>query len=531
MTMYFLKNKQSLFWKILLILLCYPHILYAQESYEKVNLLNPLAVEGFYAEREGEPLWVSDARLNNQAEILLSTLRDSWKQGLNPETYHVSQIESVIGSSLSDDDVMAVELMLTDGYVRYARDMSGIRIKASDLDLNPKDWRKMPSVPWVLTQLKSQNVEIKDLLESLEPKAKTYQTLKAELVRLVQDSKDEDDPPPLKFNGLVMPGKGYGDIPKLRARFSLEEVLQNEQYTYDDNLAAAVMAFQSERGLKADGIIGERTLHALNITRKDKIRQLIVNLERLRWIPEEKPKRFIVVNIPSAMLWAIDDGSVKQEMPVIVGRPERETPSFVTHIHGVRFNPTWTVPPTVKQEDILPKLREDSGYLLDKGMELFEGQGPDAVTIDPTTVDWNAATDADLKKMHMVQMAGANNPLGTIRVLMPNSQNIYLHDTNHHSMFNKYDRALSSGCIRMKYPEKIADFILSFRKAWKVENIQSLIKSGKTKDIYVDENMPVYLLYYTAWVDEKGRVVFGMDIYNRDKKLLQFLEKLDGFVI
>lgn len=499
------------------------------------RLSDPVAIEKFYETRSGEPLWLNDAKLNADGKLLLSTLTNAWQHGLNPAQYNIKKIEELLSidvANLTENEIFSLELLLTDGMVRYARDLGGVRIKASNLGNEAAAWKKRPNVQTVLESFYKNKVNFKDYLDNLAPRTQTYLALKDELVRLVEKTKDEDDPPQLVFKGLVMPGRGYADIPKLRERLQVEgDVPQNDIYKYDEDLVFAVKKFQTDRGLKADGIIGERTLHALNITRRDKIKQLIVNLERLRWVPDQKPKRFIVVNIPSAMLWAIEDGKIIHEMPVIVGRAQRPTPSLITEIHGVRFNPTWTVPETIKEEDMLPKLREDPGYFIDKGMELYDRKGPEAKTIDPTTVDWAKVTETQVKKMHMVQIPGAHNPLGSIRVLMPNPQNIYLHDTNHHSLFDKYDRAQSSGCIRMKDPQKIADFILSYKKNWKPEKIEELLKAGKTKDLYVDEKMPVFLLYYSAWVDENGGIVYGMDLYENDKNLLQALEKLDGFTI
>ncbi len=251
-------------------------------------------------------------------------------------------------------------------------------------------------------------------------------------------------------------------------------------------------------------------------------------MERLRWVADEKPNRFIVVNIPSATLWAIEEGQVAFEMPVVIGRKKRETLSFVTTIHGVRFNPTWTVPPTIKKEDIVPQLIENPGYLADKGMELYDGYGKDAPTLDPSVVDWANITESEMKGLRMVQIPGAHNPLGRIRVLMPNSHNIYLHDTNDKSLFWRADRAKSSGCVRLKDPEKVAEFVMKAKNSWNEKSLKKMLDKPKTSDIYTSERMPVYLLYYTTWIGDKGQIVYGYDVYDKDRELLQLIEKLDG---
>ncbi|MCB1840922.1 MAG: L,D-transpeptidase family protein, partial [Alphaproteobacteria bacterium] len=167
----------------------------------------------------------------------------------------------------------------------------------------------------------------------------------------------------------------------------------------------------------------------------------------------------------------------------------------------------------------------------DKGMEIYDGYGKDAQTLDPMTTDWAAMTPGEYKTLRLVQIPGAQNPLGRIRILMPNKHNIYLHDTNDRKLFGRSDRAQSSGCIRLQDPEKLANFILFEREGWSDGQLKKYLENKKTKDIMIPHHIPVYLLYYTAWIGPEGQVVFGEDIYSRDKKLFQELEKINGIFI
>lgn len=492
------------------------------------------AIDAFYAARGGEPFWLSSGvSPNKNAKELLAIIEQSWANGLNPNTYGYEEIRSITegsgrGGKIAEQDRLRFELLLTDAFVGYVRDLSGMRIRARDLGLDTSHWRQRMPAQEALYLLQNHQGDMDEFLLGREPQVKSYQMLKDELVRLLQEEKEVNVPEELlSFKGTVKPGQGATDIPKLRARLGLEEIIGAAKYTYDNDLAAAVIKFQKEKGLKADGIIGQQTLDTLNLTREEKIKRLIVNLERLRWIPEQKPARFMVVNIPSSTLWGIDNGQTAFEMPVVVGRKKRETPSFVTQIEGVRFNPTWTVPPTIKTEDIVPQLQEDPNYFADKGMELFQTQNGETVTVDPQTVDWTSITKKDLANMRMVQTAGDHNPLGRIRVLMPNRHNVYLHDTNHPELFERVNRAQSSGCVRMKYPEKAAQFILSGVEGWSDQKMASVLKSGKTKDYMIKSKIPVYLLYQTIWIGEQDQIVYGNDIYGDDKKLFQILQKLN----
>lgn len=489
------------------------------------------AIDAFYIEREGDPLWISGYGLNRDGRELLEFLQGSWANGLNPEKYNVSKISHLL--EIDDDEhenrLSDIEVLLTDGYVGYVRDMSGMRINAKANALNPKHWKQRVSAEEALSVLAAHKDDIDDFLETLEPQTGTYQSLKKELVNLAENTDfSRINSEKITLNGVLRPGFGNNSVTKLRQRFQIDAIDEDARYTYDPALVKAVMHFQDEHGLKPDGIIGKQTLRALNQSEQDKINQLIVNMERLRWVPNEKPDRFIVVNIPSYTLWAVDHGEVAFEMPVVVGSKKRKTLSFITQIHGVRFNPTWTVPKTIKKEDILPKLQEDPMYLSDKGMELYDGYGRDSVTLDPSVIDWSQVSIEDLAGFRMVQGTGATNPLGRFRVLMPNQHNIYLHDTNEKHDFVRVDRAKSSGCIRMKDPEKVADFIMNYKSGWNEGKMSKILKSQKTTDVYTDEGMPVYILYYTVWLGDKMQIVYGYDVYDDDRNILQDLQKLDG---
>lgn len=487
------------------------------------------ALRDFYKERDFNSLWVKGTRLNDEGEDLYTEITQSWTHGLNPYSYHLSAIEKMIEEG-DEAGVSDLELLLSDAYVRLGQDLSGIRVNPSSLDSHISYWQKPLSASALLAGLgKGQAVE--RLLKSYAPQGQTYERLREELRDLVSRPAPEyESVLPISISGVLKPGQRHPRVIDLKARLDVRHSGEGRD-VYDDALAQAIIEFQRDNGLKPDGLIGRQTLDVLNITREDKIGQVIANLERLRWVSDNKPDKFVVVNIPSATLWAVEGGRVELEMPVIVGRTDRPTNMFVTEIHGVRFNPTWTVPKTIKQEDILPELRSDPEYLRDKGMELIMGHGSDAMTIDPVSIDWSEISENDMKFFSMVQTPGGHNPLGRVRVLMPNRYNIYLHDTNMKRYFEKATRALSSGCVRMKEPEKMADFIMKDRSGWNDDSKGALFQTGKMKDLYVKDPIPVYLLYYTVWVNDDDRIVYGRDLYGHDKKLMKMLSNLDGIFI
>jgi murein L,D-transpeptidase YcbB/YkuD len=495
---------------------------------DKVGLMDPKAVQAFYIDRDSNYYWAGMMGPTMEAERMIGVLEHSWQHGLNPATYHIKTIKNLQAQN-NREGTAKLDVLLTDAFIRYVHDMSGMRVDVASLGMDASFWKKPYNADQTLEFLeKGQSVTA--VLNSVTPQSQTYRQLQRELIALVQK------PPepylsvlPISFGDqLLRPNERHKSVPDLRLRLGLKAQTE-DKYLYDDWLAGTVMKFQRDNGLPADGMIGPATLKLLNRSDEAKMTQVVVNLERLRWVDESRPGRFVMVNIPAATLWAIDNNRVQFEIPVIVGKPERPTKPFIAKITGVRFNPDWTVPSTIKKEDILPKLQADPDYLGNKGMELIHLTKQGAETIDPNRVDWNDISTSELASLQMVQMPGAHNPLGRIRILMPNKYDIYLHDTNQPEYFEKNQRAASSGCIRLKEPEKMAAFVMGDEKGWDAKRLNAVLDAGKTRDEQITEPFPVYILYYTAWADEYGRIIFGNDIYGLDEKLIQALSDIDGF--
>ena len=211
-------------------------------------------------------------------------------------------------------------------------------------------------------------------------------------------------------------------------------------------------------------------------------------------------------------------------MPVVVGRRGRETMSFKARVTGVRFNPTWTVPKTIKSEDYIPKLKQNRYYLDDKNVTFIKGWGEGEQVLASSEIDWASLNDSEIKQIRIVQSSGSNNPLGRIRLLMHNKYDIFLHDTNTDQYFGHSARALSSGCVRMSQPESVANFVLSDNKGWNNDVLQDVLAKGKMRDIPATTRIPVYLIYQSAWMDDAGRLVFSPDLYEWDADLVQKLK-------
>ncbi|MFA7275403.1 MAG: L,D-transpeptidase family protein [Pseudobdellovibrionaceae bacterium] len=481
----------------------------------------------FYHERGGKTFWVDDGELTSGAEDMIAEISRSWTHGLNPENYHLSALKNFEKMDLSGDKAMAADIVLSDGAARLARDLSGMRLSPRILEQDTRSWSRGVDAYTYLKILEKEGGNPAALTESFAPHTLEYKALRASLEELAKDlaAQPEEAEKVIRYTGLIKHGVRHAAIPSIRKKLGVDALAADKADLYDDDLKAAVMAFQTKNGLTPDGLIGKRSFAAINQTRTQKLVKLIANLERRRWVMRPLPARYLAVNIPQMQLTAVDNNEMAFTMPVIVGRLERPTMSFVDVVEGVRFNPSWYVPDTIKAKDYLPELQKDPLALEKKGIKFRVKDESGMHEALPQDIDWSKVTEADLKSIQMKQDPGEENVLGQIRVLMPNQYDIYLHDTSSPKLFLKDDRALSSGCVRLSEPRKIADFILSHNAGWSAERLEKYLADKKTRELPVTKPLSVYLFYYTAWLDDAGDVIIGDDLYGADRALVAALDK------
>jgi murein L,D-transpeptidase YcbB/YkuD len=497
----------------------------AEGGVNGVKFIDSASIKDFYVRRGSQPLWADRA----QAQMVLGVLDEAWTQGLNPQKYHVQALHGLIDDAgkFGTEEARA-DLILTDAVIRYGYDVSGMRLNPAAIDQRAQYWRQPEKAAQILKLLEN-STEPARLVAAMAPHDSLYSLLRKEMVRVSREGAAYDSVLPMKFGRTYFHPHGRSKaVPALRMRLGVKYEPRNgkEDY-YDDRLAAAVMAFQRQHNLKPDGIIGGETLALLNQSRRQRMEQLVANLERLRWLDQNIPARYVLVNIPSQTLWAVEDGKVAFKMPVVVGKPDRPTHTFRADIIGIRFNPTWTVPMGIKVKDMLPQLQEDPNALADKGIDIME----DGESIDPSSIDWQNISRSELNHIRMVQSAGDHNALGRIRVLMPNEFDIYLHDTNHPEFFNLVERTASSGCIRLSQPEQMARFVLAHNKGWSDKKMNALIARGTTSEVPVADKLPVYIIYQTLWKADDGTLIYGPDVYGEDKRLVSALSAINGYIL
>lgn len=267
---------------------------------------------------------------------------------------------------------------------------------------------------------------------------------------------------------------------------------------YNDSLHTAIMAYQQHNGMRPTGMITDTLINTLNIPVEQRLQQILVNISRMHWTPHENNNNVVEVNIPSFMLQVYDSSGNKAfDMPVVVGKEGSNTVMFTGDLNQIVFSPYWNLPTSIVRDEIMPAMNANPNYLKSRNMEVVsKGGGVPEIR----------------------QLPGANNSLGKVKFLFPNSYDIYLHDTPAKDLFLQEKRAFSHGCIRLADARKMAHYLLRNDPTWTPEKIDAAMNSGKEQAVALKQTVPVAINYYTAWADENGTVHFREDIYGHDKK-------------
>lgn len=300
----------------------------------------------------------------------------------------------------------------------------------------------------------------------------------------------------------------------LRRRLAVTGDLKKDvkSEVFDGDLEQALRHFQERHGLEPDGAAGPATLEALNVPVEQRIRQLEINLERLRELEDKFEGRYVAVNIPDFRLQVVEKSRPLLTMNVVVGqRREWQTPLLDSQISYLILNPKWNVPPDIFRKEVLGHIQKDTDYLKKENMQVMGREG----AVDPETVDWTQV-DPRNPDYRIVQRSGPGNSLGRIKFMFPNRYAVYLHDTPAKKLFARPMRALSHGCVRVERPMDLAEFLMQDQEGWSRERIQSEINTGRERSVPLPDPVPLHIIYVTAWVDEEGVVQFRNDIYGRD---------------
>ncbi|MFZ1983458.1 MAG: L,D-transpeptidase family protein [Desulfatitalea sp.] len=493
-------------------------------------------IPDFYLERQFVPVWLDSSGLRPTGHALIHVIAQVGQDGLQPADYHLGAIHSMLKEMETQaalpldqqaDQWAQMDLLLTDAFLLLSSHLSGGRVNPETLHT---DWRLSAHNVDIMAGLHNAVTEtqINQAIDQLRPAHDGYSGLRLAL-RQLHGVEEQGGWPSIPDGPTLRPEERNDRVVALRQRLQMEgeqvaAELSEEPERFDPDLVESLKQFQARHGLEPDGAVGQRTLEELNVSTQDRIRQIELNLERWRWLPDDPGERYIRVNIADYSLTVVEHKEVVLSMRVVVGRPMRRTPVFSASMTYMVISPYWTVPPTIAVEDMLPKVIKDNSYFDHEAIKVYYGWEEGNAAVDPRQIDWLAYSKRNFP-FRLVQEPGPSNALGQLKFMFPNNFSVYLHDTPHRSLFGKVQRDFSSGCIRVENALALAEYLLKENPNWTPEKLRAGIKKNQQQIVRVDPPLPVHLLYMTAWVDEKGVLQFRKDIYKRDIQLDQALKE------
>lgn len=495
-------------------------------------------LQALYQQRGWEPLWFDEqARAQPLQAHLFDSIDLAYKHGLEPRHYHRDALTGLMqtlqagDASNPDRRVLAdFELLASDALLTLGHHLMHGRVDPETIDPGWMIQRENPDLLRRLADARGDgDIDPARILDALAPHYPEYRAL-VDRLALQRELLDNGPWPVIGPGPLIRPSDNDPRVVEIRQRLILlgdlpdpTENMQEQPEHYDEELASGVRGFQRRHGLDIDAVIGPRTLAALNVSPSERIDQLRANLERWRWLPRELGEEYILVNIAGFSMRVHSYGETVMTQRVVVGTPYRRTPVFTGRMTYLVLNPSWEVPHRLAAQDQLPRIRADVDYLDRMGFAVLQGWGAEERRIDPAEVDWQALSSRNFP-FRLRQAPGPENALGQVKFMFPNRHNVYLHDTPARGLFAQEERALSSGCIRIEDPDRLTRWLLSERaEIFSPEQIEAVLAGGRETTVRLNRPLPVHLLYWTAWVDERGQVQYRRDIYQRDGLLVEAL--------
>ena len=475
------------------------------------------SVVAFYRDRGYQPAWTDDDQILPRGLRMLEAIGQANADGLDRDRYHYSTAHEM--ARLLEDDAVEerelqylgnLDLLLTENFARLSRDLVAGTIDPQKAGL---DWQiergESPDRDLIQAVLEGQDPQA--VLTSLRPEVPYYDRM-VQALRQLRAIEQRGGWGTVPEGESLSEGDRNPRVEALRQRLvagvdaeeaRLARMGAADPQLFDENLQKAVERFQTRHTLHEDGALGPNTLEALNVPVEKRIEALRLNLDRWRWLPNDLGDRYILVNIAGFEMELVENDSTIESMNVVVGETANRTPIFRDTMEHIVVNPYWNVPRSIAEEEILPVARRDPGYLARNNYEMVRENGVTRIR----------------------QRPGPSNALGHVKFLFPNDMNIYLHDTPADHLFSQESRAFSHGCIRLERPDDLAKVLLTKLTDYDAADYERLRAADGEQWIPLDEKMPVYILYFTSWIDEDGTIRFHPDIYDRDQSLEQEAEE------
>lgn len=471
---------------------------------------NKILVSEIYTQNGFELIWFGTSDAEGRLQELLDEILASELHGFSPDYYHLSQLES------RDANTAYLDVLATDAFISQTLHRLNGLVNPAYADaqwyLQQKNANPIEALKHAL------NTSVSETLQAMWPTQHEYQ--------LLLDKKRSLLSAPSAVTSPLEQG------PTLKLHVSSERVISLKArllgpgtYSplFDKALVTAVKQFQLSAGLEPDGIVGSSTIEALNATTFSWLERIDANLERWRWLPHQTWSTYLRVNIASFQLRGFTEGKETLDMPVIVGTPMRQTPVFTESMKYMVFNPYWTVPFSIATKDKLPKLKADVSALVGQG---YEAQPAGVNGFSPVDqFDWKNVTRGTFHYT-LRQKPGPQNALGKVKFMLPNKHAIYLHDTPDRSLFNRQERNFSSGCIRVSNPLALSQWVLTHSgQAESIPKAEQALQSEETSTLHLKNPMPVLIVYFTAFANGDGVIVFRRDTYNRDSYIIEKIKE------
>lgn len=473
------------------------------------------AIAKVYAARDNAPMWIEDGVPSREARRLLARLRQADREGLSPSDYVLPEGLGKTAGLLDERTAARFDVLLSLALVHYADHAQAGRVAPSSLSsmITAVPVRPDPAAALALLGEADDPVAA---LEGFSPPHAGYAALRAKLADLTRPGAEAERPPLVPAGATLKPGQRDPRVIVLRQRLGLAASEANGDL-FDDELKAAVAAFQEKNGLHSDGIVGPRTLLALNAVADEEmaVSDIIANMERWRWLPRDLGAFHVLVNIPEFQARVYRDGVRVHETRVVVGKPANQTPVFSDVMDHIIVNPYWNVPYSIASQELLSSIQANVSYLASRNYEVLAG----GRVVDPAAIDWSGV---NLRSVRIRQRPGQGNALGDIKFMFPNQHAVYLHDTPSKSLFGRPSRAFSHGCVRVQDPFAFADAVLQLDPEWNAAKLKRMLGGGE-KRVDLDRPVPVHLVYFTAFVDANGALQRRPDIYGHNATLTRAL--------
>jgi murein L,D-transpeptidase YcbB/YkuD len=437
---------------------------------------------------------------SDQIGLLMQALQDAPTHGFKHDEFLPPTLDGLLRSSDPADRLRGAAVLKAQ-IIAYARAQHGQRVPLSQF---PKNWGLHPAAydGEADFDFALQQDRLPQWLEGLPPPFDRYRGLQASLAQYRKIVAAGGWRPVPDGPALTLGAHGARVI-ALRARLAVENPLASadaEGLTFDEAVQAEVRTFQHNVGFDPTGVVDKATLAALNIPAENRVAQIEANMERWRWVPRVWPATRIEANIAAEEMDAFQDNALVLEMRAAPGRPDDQTPMLTSAVNSVVFDPPWNVPTSIATKELWPKEHAHPGYLASHGYKVIS-TGPDGGS-------------------RIQQSFGPKSALGKIKFDFPNDYAVYLHDTPSHAAFGRTSRAVSHGCVRLQRPKELADLLFQGDEIWTPEHIQEVIDQGDTVRARLPKSVPIFLMYWTAFLDVKGRTNFRPDVYGWDEQLM-----------